>query len=221
MIVAIDGPAGSGKSTVAKQVAQDLGFKYLDTGAMYRSVAYRALQEGMDLDSDAYVAIAQEEAIEFGNAGPRSVSIGGQDVTDAIRTKEVDLAVGRVSANPAVREALTAQQRAIAQREDIVMEGRDIGTVVFPDAEVKVFLTASAEERARRRSLQNRWRGVGETDEKAILTDIIRRDELDSSRDVAPLRAADDARALDTTGMSIDEVCETIERYVREARALR
>ncbi|MGN0037614.1 MAG: (d)CMP kinase [Coriobacteriales bacterium] len=220
MIIAIDGPAGSGKSTVAKQVAKMLGFHYLDTGAMYRSVAWLALERGVSLDdAEAVAQLAREEAITFthepGNPLPSGVAIAGCDVTLQIRTPRIDKAVSPVSAIPAVREALTQQQRAIAASENIVMEGRDIGTVVFPNAELKVFLTASAEERARRRALQNAERGFGETDQAAILADIIRRDQADSTRSVAPLCAAEDAVQLDTTGMGIDEVCEAIANLAR------
>ncbi len=220
MIIAIDGPAGSGKSTVAKEVAKMLGFHYLDTGAMYRSIAWLALERGISLDDDEAVAdLARTETVVFsheeGNPLPSGVAIAGHDITLEIRTPRIDKAVSPVSAIPAVREALTQQQRAIAASENIVMEGRDIGTVVFPRAELKVFLTASAEERARRRALQNAQRGLGEKDEAAILADIIRRDEADSTRAVAPLRPADDAVMLDTTGMGIDEVCAAIANLAR------
>ena len=220
MIIAIDGPAGSGKSTVAKEVAKMLGFHYLDTGAMYRSIAWLALERGISLDEDEAVAdLARTETVVFsheeGNPLPSGVAIAGHDITLEIRTPRIDKAVSPVSAIPAVREALTQQQRAIAASENIVMEGRDIGTVVFPRAELKVFLTASAQERARRRALQNAQRGFGETDEAAILADIIRRDEADSTRAVAPLRPAEDAVMLDTTGMGIDEVCAAIANLAR------
>lgn len=223
MIIAIDGPAGSGKSTVAKQVARTLGFHYLDTGAMYRSVAWHALEHGVDVSDEASLArIAREERIVFshepGNSIATGVSIGGADCTRQIRTPEVDRAVSAVSSVPAVREALVEQQRAIASGDDIVMEGRDIGTVVFPDAELKVFLTATPEERARRRAGQNAEKGYGETDERVILSDIMARDEADSTREVAPLAAADDAYVLDTTGLSIDEVCEVIATVAEERR---
>ena len=220
MIIAIDGPAGSGKSTVAKEVAKMLGFHYLDTGAMYRSIAWLALERGISLDDDEAVAdLARTETVVFsheeGNPLPSGVAIAGHDITLEIRTPRIDKAVSPVSAIPAVREALTQQQRAIAASENIVMEGRDIGTVVFPRAELKVFLTASAEERARRRALQNAQRGFGETDEAAILADIIRREEADTTRAVAPLRPAEDAVMLDTTGMGIDEVCAAIANLAR------
>ena len=224
MIIAIDGPAGSGKSTVAKQVAKMLDFHYLDTGAMYRSVAWSALERGVDIsDAEALARIAADERIEFsheaGNPIATGVAIAGKDCTHDIRTPRVDRVVSTVSAVPAVREALVEQQRAIAADDDIAMEGRDIGTVVFPNAEVKIFLTASPEERARRRALQNAEKGYGETDPAVILADIIARDKADSSREVAPLKPADDAIELDTTGMTIDEVCERIASIAAEKRA--
>lgn len=221
MIIAIDGPAGSGKSTVAKQVARMLGFQYLDTGAMYRCVAWYALEHDVALDDvDGLAAIALGQPIVFTHGEkdgmPSRVSIGSIDVTGEIRTPRIDKAVSPVSAIQQVRSALVVQQREIAHENDVVMEGRDIGTVVFPNAEVKVFLTASPEERARRRAAQNRERGFGEVDEQAILEAIIARDEADSTRSVSPLKPADDARILDTTNMSIDEVCETIAQFARE-----
>lgn len=217
MKIAIDGPAGSGKSTVAKMVAEELGYQYLDTGAMYRAVTYRALQEDVPLDDElALGAIARDEVISFGDGGHDSVSINGTDVTRAIRTEMIDRNVSKVAAVPAVRTALVDQQRTIASTHDIVMEGRDIATVVFPDAEVKVFLTASPAARARRRSLQNIERGVGETDEAKLLEEIAVRDELDSTREVAPLVPADDATLLDTSDLSIDEVVAYIAGLARD-----
>lgn len=207
MIIAIDGPAGSGKSTLAKLLAKELGFQYLDTGAMYRAVSYRALQEGIDLTGgDALVAIATDEPIAFGQNGPNSVSIGGLDVTSVIRSKEVDKAVSPVSACPAVREALTQQQRTIGNSSNVVMEGRDIGTVVFPDAQCKIYLDATPECRAQRRCLQNQERGVGSTDYQEILDAIIARDIYDTGREVSPLRQAEDAVYLDSSDMDIPQV---------------
>ncbi|MDR0350438.1 MAG: (d)CMP kinase [Coriobacteriales bacterium] len=226
MIIAIDGPAGSGKSTVARLVARELGFAYLDTGAMYRSVAWRALCEQLDLSeplSEASLGrireIARDEPVTFrfapGEPLPSRVYIGGEDVTTEIRKPATDKAVSPVSADAGVRAALTEQQRAFGRGHDTVMEGRDIGTVVFPKAELKVFLTASAAERARRRALQNAEReGDTQTSNEqavaAILADINRRDSYDSTRDVAPLTAAPDSWRLDTTGMTIDEVVTAI-----------
>ncbi|MDR0350532.1 MAG: (d)CMP kinase [Coriobacteriales bacterium] len=225
MILAIDGPAGSGKSTVAKLVARELGFAYLDTGAMYRSVAWRALAEHLDLSEplpaasvDRFREIARVEPIEFGftpgDPLPSRVAINGEDVTVQIRTPAVDKAVSPVSADPGVREALTEQQRVFGRAHNTVMEGRDIGTVVFPAAELKVFLTASVEERARRRALQNAEKAgrdtVSEEEIAVILTDLQRRDRYDSSREVAPLAPAPDSWELDSTGMTIEEVVAAI-----------
>lgn len=220
MIIAIDGPSGAGKSSVAKAVAGRLGFSCLDTGAMYRSIAWQALHDGVPLDDgDALGEIARGKRIEFRRVGdepvPSVVTIGGVDVSRAIRTAEVDRAVSPVSAHPPVRAALLDQQRRIGHGGDYVVEGRDIGTVVFPDAEVKVFLTASAEERARRRVAQNSERNVGSVDYDEVLSDIVRRDEVDSSRDAAPLEAAADAVLIDSTGSDIDEVIERVCRLAR------
>ena len=221
MILAIDGPAGAGKSSVAKTVAERLNFHYLDTGAMYRATAWLALYRGISLDDiDALIFLAQHEPVTFANSGKNSQSnticIAGHDVTNEIRTAEIDKAVTPVCKIAGVREALVEQQRAISKTENIVVEGRDIGTVVFPNAEVKVFLTASANARAKRRALQNKERGVGETDEKLILEDIIRRDREDANRDIAPMKPAKDAIKLDSTDYSFEEVCEIISNLVKE-----
>ena len=215
MIIAIDGPSGAGKSSVSVEVAKELGFSCLDTGAMYRCVAWRALKDGIDLDNAEELGrIARTCNIEFthepGNPKPIGVSIGGEDVTDAIRTAEIDRAVSPVSAVVAVREALVDQQRRIGSEGNYVVEGRDIGTVVFPKAELKVFLTASNEARARRRVLQNKERGVGSTDYDTVLADIIRRDEFDSSRAASPLKAAEDAVTIDSSDLSMQEVIDMI-----------
>lgn len=215
MIIAIDGPSGAGKSTVAKAVAKKLGFSCLDTGAMYRAVAWQAVQNGVSFDdTEALGAVARGYDIAFGhepgNPTPKTVSIGGADVTKAIRTAEIDRAVSPVSAVPAVREALVDQQRRIGGQGDYVVEGRDIGTVVFPQAEVKVFLTASDEERASRRVRQNAERGVGSVDYAEVLADIRRRDDHDSSRAASPLKPAEDARHIDSSSRAIDDVIDEI-----------
>ncbi len=199
-VVAIDGPAGSGKSTVSRALARRLGLERLDTGAMYRAVAWAALDRGVDpADTDGVAAIARAAAIE---PGPGPVRIDGVDVTTAIRSPEVSRTVSAVAANPAVRAALVERQRAWrAGHGGGVVEGRDIGTVVFPDADVKVYLTASPEERARRRS-----------DEAA--DSVARRDRIDSTRAASPLARADDARLLDTTGRSVDSVVEEISSWL-------
>ena len=215
MIVAIDGPAGAGKSTVSKEVARRLGFTCLDTGAMYRAIAWQAIQNGVDFDdSRGLDQVANNYRIEFaydqGEPSPRGVLMGGVDVTRAIRTAEIDRAVSLVSKEPLVRAALVAQQQRIGNGGNYVVEGRDIGTVVFPDAAVKVFLFASAEERARRRVAQNAERGIGSVDYDEVLADIVKRDEIDSSRDSSPLEPAADAVMLDSSDLSIEEVIEKI-----------
>lgn len=225
MIIAIDGPSGAGKSTVAKVVAKELGFSCLDTGAMYRAVAWRALYDGVSLeDAEAVGALAHSCTISFrheqGDPVPRRVFVDGVEVTGAIRTAEIDRSVSAVSAVPAVRQALLDQQRRIGSEGNYVVEGRDIGTEVFPNAEVKVFLTASAEERAHRRVRQNADRGIGSIDYQEVLDDIIRRDELDSSRDTAPLRPAEDAVLLDSSSMHVEEVIGSICGLARARMAL-
>lgn len=203
MIVAIDGPAGAGKSTVAKGVAERLGFTYLDSGAMYRCVALASLR-----DSAPPAELARRMRIEL---GPR-VLLDGEDVSSAIRTPEVTERSSRVAADPEVREALVAKQREIMAGGDYVAEGRDIGTVVAPQAEVKVFLTASDEERARRRAAE-----LG-LDVEQVLADQAQRDERDRSREHSPLVAAAGSTELETTGLSIDEVVERIADLVAAAR---
>jgi len=192
-VIAIDGPAGSGKSTVAQAVARKLGVAYLDTGAMYRSVTHVALQRGVDVtDGDALAGLARELEIEVGDR----VLVDGDDVSEAIRTPAVNVAVSTVAAHPEVRTELVRRQKAwAATHQGGVMEGRDIGTVVCPDARLKVFLTAGEDERARRRN-----------DE----ADVEQRDRLDSTRAVSPLKTADDAVVIDTTELTVDEVVTRI-----------
>jgi cytidylate kinase len=221
MIVAIDGPAASGKSTVARALARRLGFGYLDTGAMYRSLAWVALRDGVPLDDeDALVALASAHPVslrvEAGATMP-DVFIDGTDVTSAIRTPEVDSAVSAVARMPEVRRILVFAQRQAAEPGDFVVEGRDIGTVVFPDADVKVFITASPEERARRRAADERSAGLAPTVDD-MLARIKARDHKDSSRQASPLVAADDAELVDTTGMSIEQVVDALAAMTAEAR---
>jgi cytidylate kinase len=222
MIIAIDGPAGSGKSTVAKRVAAELGFRYLDTGAMYRAVAVQALRDGVPVtDEDRVAAIASTERVSFMHAPGASVAnrvyIGTRDVTDEIRTPAADDAVSAVARLPRVRNAMVAQQREIGGSRDIVVEGRDIGTVVFPDADVKVFLTASPEERARRRAEEQAERGHSVVTEE-VAHAMAKRDESDSTRATSPLVAATDALRLDTTALSIDDVVARIVDLARTHR---
>ncbi len=221
MIVAIDGPAGSGKSTVAKALAARLGVHYLDTGAMYRSIALAALERGIPLDdAQALAGLAEKARIQFvheqGEALPSRTLLDGRDVSSAIRTPEVDAAVSAVARVPEVRAAMVAQQRLLTEGEDSVVEGRDIGTVVFPDAEVKVYLDASPEERARRRASDLATAGHA-TERGDVLADIERRDALDSTRQASPLARADDARVIDTTGLDVDQVVDRIAELVEAA----
>ncbi|MBQ9006996.1 MAG: (d)CMP kinase [Atopobiaceae bacterium] len=228
MKVAIDGPAGSGKSTVAHAIADRCGLTLLDTGAMYRSVALACVERGLDLeDRDAVAEVARAVAITFGkDERGQTVQLDGKDVTSAIRTPEIDKAVSPVSANPLVREAMVAQQRAIGEGIDVVAEGRDIGTVVFPDAEVKVFLTADPAARALRRAVQRDGGDAAKdadatADESAvaeILADLIRRDEYDSNREASPLRPAEDAVHIDSSDKTVDEVVDLIVKLMEEAR---
>jgi cytidylate kinase len=208
MVIAIDGPAGAGKSTVARAVAERLDFTYLDSGAMYRCVALAALERDADLDDAAGVGeLARSLAI--GVEGKR-VELDGCDVSTAIREPSVTDASSRVSAHPAVREAMVAEQRRLIAAGRYVAEGRDIGTIVSPEAPLKVFLTASPEERARRRAAQ-----TGE-DPAAVLAAQRERDTRDESREHSALRAAPDAVELDTTGLSLDEVVNRVEALARE-----
>jgi CMP/dCMP kinase len=198
MVIAIDGPAGAGKSTVARALATALGFTYLDSGAMYRCVALAALRRGANLD-DSTAITAIVAALSFDFAGER-VLLDGEDVSEEIREPRVSEASSRVSVHPGVREALVARQRELIGAGRYVAEGRDIGTVVSPDSPLKVFLTASAEERARRRAAQ-----TGE-DPAAVLAAQLERDRRDENREHSALRAAADAVEIDTTGLSQDEV---------------
>lgn len=212
MIVAIDGPAGAGKSTIAHRVAEELGFQLIDTGAIYRAVAYRTLEDGEDLDSPEEVAVlAASLHFDFrrDDDGENVLYVDGEPMGDEIRTPHVSRATSQISSYSAVRQALLDIQRELGRRESSVLEGRDIGTVVFPDADAKIFLTASKEVRAHRRLEQLQERGE-DADLDEVLTDIVERDKRDSERDVAPLKKADDAVAVDTSEMDIDEVVERI-----------
>lgn len=210
--IAIDGPASSGKSTVAKIIAKKLGYIYLDTGAMYRCATYLALQEGLTAE-DLPVLLERLHAnpIRFGQAadGSATVFLGEEDVSLAIRQNDVTNNVSWVSAIPEIREELVAQQQQIAQAGGIVMDGRDIGTVVLPQAELKIFLIASVEERALRRFKENTEKGIP-TDLETLKIEIEERDYKDSHRAVSPLKAAEDAITFDTTGVSIEGVVQFI-----------
>jgi cytidylate kinase len=217
--IAIDGPAAAGKSTIGELLAQRLGYLYLDTGAMYRAVTWVALEQGIDIaDEEAITALAESIVINItrptvDDGRQYTVYANGGDVTWQIRRPEVDANVSPVSAYPGVRQALTEQQRRIGRRGRIVMMGRDIGTVVLPDADLKVYLGATAEERARRRHREVLERGE-EADYEEVLAAMRRRDKIDSEREAAPLRPADDAVVIDTTELSIAEVLTKVEELV-------
>lgn len=215
--IALDGPAGAGKSTIAKTLAKKLGYVYIDTGAIYRAVTYRALNEHVGLeDGPALAAMIAEMDLRLvpSESGQR-VFDGATEVTDLIRSSEVTNNVSFVARQPEVRDALMDLQRDLAKEGGIVMDGRDIGTHVLPGADLKVFMTATVEERARRRHDENVSKGLP-SDLEQLQREIALRDKRDSEREVAPLRQADDAHYLDTTEMSIDGVVEAIERLMKQ-----
>jgi cytidylate kinase len=204
-VVTIDGPAGAGKSTVARQVAERLGWRFLDTGAMYRVMTLAALRSGIDLTSDSALReLANRLNAQFEE---ERVLLDGHDVTQAIRDPAVTLESCHIAASPSVRTTLVAWQRAVAAENDTITEGRDQGTIVFPDAAHKFYLTASLEERARRRFVELEKRSVKTTFE-TVLSEIAERDARDQSREIAPMRPADDAQIVDTTGRSLPEVID-------------
>ena len=214
LIVAIDGPSGAGKGTVARAVARRLEYRHVDTGAMYRAVAWKALQEALDLSNqEAVAALAARARLEIGDG---VVRVDGHDVAQAIRTPEIDAAAAAVARQPRVREILIAQQRALGAGGGVVMEGRDITTVVFPDADVKVYLDASPEERARRRA-QDPAHAAGRSGAavQEIATALQARDHSDRTRATSPLTRAADAVVIDTTALPIDSVVERVLELVR------
>lgn len=217
--VALDGPSGAGKSTIAKMAAAGLGFVYVDTGAMYRTIAYYCIKEGIDVsDAQAVKAALANIDISLKNEGTQQVFLNGENVSDLIRTPEISMGASKVSAIPEVRAFLLGLQKDIAANNDIIMDGRDIGTVVLPDAQVKIFLTASAEERANRRFKELQEKGDPSTYEE-VLADINRRDYNDTHRDIAPLRQAEDAVLVDSSALTLEQTAEEIMRIINEKTA--
>lgn len=218
-VLAVDGPGGAGKGTISRLVADRLGWHLLDSGALYRLVALDAIQRGLGLDSEPAVAdLASRLDVQFLSGGdqPR-VLLNGLDVTEAIRSEVAGDGASRVAALPGVRQALIERQRAFRRPPGLVADGRDMGAVIFPDAGLKVFLTASVEERARRRHKQLKDKGI-DVSLSALSRDMLERDRRDSERSIAPLKPSDDARILDTTGMDIPRVVDVVLRWAAERR---
>ena len=215
--VAIDGPAGAGKSTLARRLAAELGYIYVDTGAMFRTIGLYALRAGKDpKDNEAVNALLPEISLKFAFiGGEQHIYLNGEDVSTAIRTEEVGMAASAVGANPEVRAFLLGMQRDMTKTQDVLMDGRDIGTVVLPDATVKIFLTASPEARATRRWKEYQQKGV-EVSYEEVLADVRQRDYQDTHRAAAPLRQADDAQLLDTSEMNFEQSLEAMKKMIVE-----
>ena len=216
--IAIDGPSGAGKSTLARAIAEKFGYLYVDTGAIYRTVGFAALQANLDpKDADAVTALLPEIRVELSHAddGLQHMYLNGADVTEQIRTPEVSMAASAVGANPSVRAYLMDTQRNLARKHNVVMDGRDIGTVVLPEADVKIFLTASSQERAWRRTLELSNRGTPKPYEE-VLAELERRDHDDETRAAAPLTQAEDALPLDNTTLTFQETVDVLERIIQE-----
>ena len=215
--VAIDGPAGAGKSTLARRLAAELGYIYVDTGAMFRTIGLYALRAGKEpKDNEAVNALLPEISLKFAFiGGEQHIYLNGEDVSTAIRTEEVGMAASAVGANPEVRAFLLGMQRDMAKTQDVLMDGRDIGTVVLPDATVKIFLTASPEARATRRWKEYQQKGV-EVSYEEVLADVWQRDYQDTHRAAAPLRQADDAQLLDTSEMNFEQSLEAMKKMIVE-----
>ena len=215
--VAIDGPAGAGKSTLARRLAAEMGYIYVDTGAMFRTIGLYALRAGKDpKDNEAVNTLLPEIELHFAFIdGEQHIYLGGEDVSSLIRTEEVGMAASAVGANPEVRAFLLGMQRDMAKTQDVLMDGRDIGTVVLPDATVKIFLTASPEARATRRWKEYQQKGV-EVSYEEVLADVRQRDYQDTHRAAAPLRQADDAQLLDTSEMNFEQSLEAMKKMIVE-----
>lgn len=216
-VVAIDGPAGTGKGTIAKLVSKEFGFVNIDTGAMFRCVTLAMLRENISIDDKEKIEkLLNEIQIDLKEEnGEQVVFLNGEDVTNMIRTKEINTFISDVSKIPEVRSKLLDLQRKISEGQNVVMEGRDIGTTVFPNADVKIYLDASSEERARRRVKQNEEKGIKMSYEE-VLESVKRRDKEDSERSISPLKKADDAILVDSTNMVIDEVAQTVYSIIRK-----
>lgn len=219
MVIAIDGPSGAGKSTIARSVAKELGFGYLDTGALYRGIAAGVLSKGVDVvDEKAVKDILPQIVIRLNyEDSEQQIYINNENYTSLIRTPEVSMGASAVAAYPFVREKLLSIQRETGKTKDIIVDGRDIGTVVFPNAEVKIFLTASPKSRAERRVAQNQEQGIDESYEQ-VLEEIIKRDKQDENRLVAPLKKAKDAILVDTTNFTLEESIEWVKKIIKNQR---
>ena len=216
--IAIDGPSGAGKSTLARRLARELGFLYVDTGAIYRTVGLAARRQGIDpADADAVAALLPglEIALGYGEDGLQRMALGGEDVTEAIRENEISAYASKVAAIPAVRDFLLEMQRRAAREHDVIMDGRDIGTVVLPQADLKIYLTAAAEARAERRCKELRSRGQ-QADFEQVLAEVIERDCRDTEREIAPLRRAEDAVTADTTELDLEGSFQLLQGLIRE-----
>ncbi|WP_432355104.1 (d)CMP kinase [Sporosarcina sp. A2] len=217
--IAIDGPAAAGKSTIAKITASKLGYTYIDTGAMYRALTYKALEEHIDVyNDDALVSLLEGIVIDLlPSEEGQIVRVNGEDITEAIRSQEVTSNVSATAAQPRVRKMMVEKQRLLATTKGVVMDGRDIGTAVLPDAELKIFMTASVEERAARRFAENNTRGIHRSMEE-LCQDIATRDKADTERKASPLKQASDAVFIDTTSMTIEEVADTIIQHAEKRK---
>ena len=216
MIIAIDGPSGAGKSTVARLLSKKLGYEYIDTGAMYRALAYKAYKQNIDINETNIAELLETTNITYYD---NKVFLDGENVEDLIRNEVISKAASKISSLKIVREKMVEIQRNIAKNKNVVLEGRDIGTIVFPDAEHKFFITASLEERAKRRYEQLKLNNI-EADYTNVINDMMKRDENDSTRKFSPLKPAEDAILIDTTNMDLNEVTKTIAQHIGGSNVL-